>query len=492
MARRVHTVAPRTLLAAVSVVVLLTSVALSLFVFLPVSDSASAAIQPLTLQPLRPDNEVSTIAVDGHREPIRSSNVALAETAFPDVELSADIDTASPVSADPRPLNENNEFSPESTANTEMSDELTPEVSVERDPACEGTVSPEVMDRNIGASNGIYGGGDYQRAFALGDGRVLWVLQDAFLQSVLVHNAAFIQDGTCFELLNNGTDNWLYEDETRSQERWFWIFDANVITERQRVELVVAEMIETGPNYLSRVRIAGTTIVTVDSRTLEFISAVPFQSNPDIDSDTHAPAFFGWSIVDNAGDGYRYLWGHCYAQFGFDGLFGFGACLSDMYLARVHGRSITGVLEYWDGSDWSTDPAMAKSTINFFVTGAGNNPGDIAYEPQTDTWHLIMKPDDWWGDRVIFATADHPAGPWVMRSEVDTVAKCGECTTYYASWIPGHDSPRSAWSLGHNHWHVGHTSYYFPTFHAIDNQTLVLDAAIPDSLGPSALVRSSQ
>ena len=335
------------------------------------------------------------------------------------------------------------------------------------DPACEGPVSADLLNQNIGSRNGLYEGGDYQRAFDLGNGRVLWVLQDAFLKSKLVHNAAFLQEGTCFELLNKGTENWLYNAETRPRQRWFWIFDANVIADLGRVELVVAEMVETGPKYLSRVRIAGTSIVTVDTETLEVVSTIPFQENSDFNSDSDAPAFYGWSIVDNADDGYRYLWSHCYAQFGFDGVLGFGSCSNDMYLARIEGPSIAGTLEYWDGSGWSTNPTAAQSTVNFFLSGSGNNPGDIAYEPRTGSWHLIMKPDDWWGSRVIFATAPHPSGPWVVTDEVETTNKCGECSTYYASWIPSSDSQRAAWSLGHNHWHIGHTSYYLPTFHEV-------------------------
>lgn len=346
-------------------------------------------------------------------------------------------------------------------------DELEVADSTGIDPACEGPVSADLMNQNIGSRNGSYEGGDYQRAFDLGNGRVLWVLQDAFLESKLVHNAAFLQEGTCFALLNNGTENWLYDAETRSQQHWFWIFDANVIADHGRVELVVAEMVETGPRYLSRTRIAGTSIVTVDTETLELVSTTPLQDNPDFNSDSDAPAFYGWSIVDNADNGYRYLWSHCYAQFGFDGVLGFGSCSNDMYLARIEGPSIAGTLEYWDGSGWSTDPAVAESTINFFLSGSGNNPGDIAYEPRTGTWHLIMKPDDWWGDRVIFATATHPAGPWVVKDEVETGNKCGECTTYYASWIPSSDSQLAAWSLGHNHWHTGHTSYYLPTIYEV-------------------------
>ena len=119
-------------------------------------------------------------------------------------------------------------------------DELEVVDSTGIDPTCEGPVNADLMNQNIGSRNGPYEGGDYQRAFDLGNGRVLWVLQDAFLESKLVHNAAFLQEGTCFALLNKGTETWLYDAETRFQQRWFWIFDANVIADLGRVELVVA------------------------------------------------------------------------------------------------------------------------------------------------------------------------------------------------------------------------------------------------------------
>ena len=131
--------------------------------------------------------------------------------------LRAEIDIAEP------------EASPEEEVVVPSMDELEVVNSTGIDPTCEGPVNADLLNQNIGSRTGSYEGGDYQRAFDLGNGRVLWVLQDAFLASKLVHNAAFLQEGTCFALLNKGTENWLYDAETRSQQRWFWIFDANVV-----------------------------------------------------------------------------------------------------------------------------------------------------------------------------------------------------------------------------------------------------------------------
>jgi hypothetical protein len=420
--------------------------------------SASAPVNTAPLSTAQPAVETSTtVAVETSTTAaleVPSTSSTLPEAVLDDIPS----DTTVPVATVQEP---------ESTSTTQpplsepvIEDEL-PAVNVE----CLSDDPLADLNDSLGQRNGSYGGGDYQRAFDLGDGRVLWVMQDVFLSSSLVHNAAFLQVGSCFDLLNSGTDNWIYESETADQRNWFWIFDANVIADQNRIELVVAEMVETGSHYLNRVRVTGTSIVTVDTNTFEVLSTAPFQSNPDVSSSSEAPAFYGWSIVDNAGDGYRYLWSHCYAQFGFDGIFGFAACSNDMFLARVAGPSITGQLEYWTGSGWSSDSTSAASVINFFLTGSGNNPGDVAFDSATGEWRLVVKLDDWWGETVKFASAPQPFGPWEITGEVNIPVKCSDCNTYYASWVPFEGSSSGAWSLGHNHWSIGHTSHYFPTFY---------------------------
>ena len=104
---------------------------------------------------------------------------------------------------------------------------------------CAASTSAADLDAFFGADDaGGLAGGDYPHAYALPDGRTLWLFQDAFVGTDgdltgdgFAHNAALVQDGNCFALLptsgGRGT-SWLgsWVEETLGQ--WFWPLDAEV------------------------------------------------------------------------------------------------------------------------------------------------------------------------------------------------------------------------------------------------------------------------
>ncbi|MEM8747690.1 MAG: hypothetical protein AAGF91_13390, partial [Actinomycetota bacterium] len=67
---------------------------------------------------------------------------------------------------------------------------------------CDGEVTADLLNGAFDAGLDRFDGGDYQRAFELDDGQVLWVFQDVYVATdagrELVHSAAVLQDGTCF------------------------------------------------------------------------------------------------------------------------------------------------------------------------------------------------------------------------------------------------------------------------------------------------------
>lgn len=76
---------------------------------------------------------------------------------------------------------------------------------------CDAHVTAEMLNDAFGDSPDGLVGADYQRANELPDGRVLWTFQDAFVDDgvggpTLVHNAAMVQTGSCFELLYGGSE----------------------------------------------------------------------------------------------------------------------------------------------------------------------------------------------------------------------------------------------------------------------------------------------
>ncbi|MDX2381832.1 MAG: hypothetical protein QNM02_18995 [Acidimicrobiia bacterium] len=119
-------------------------------------------------------------------------------------------------------------------------------------------------------------GSDYQRAFELADGRVLWVFQDAFIDDgagdpTLVHNAGAIQDGMCFASLTGGTEtrptSWIAPEQTNRFRHWYWPLDGYQ-QDAQTFVLYLAEMDERGSAYLNNATPLATVSVEIDLDTL--------------------------------------------------------------------------------------------------------------------------------------------------------------------------------------------------------------------------------
>lgn len=100
-----------------------------------------------------------------------------------------------------------------------VTDPLAPPTSPDRGTHCAASLDAASLDEFFSKPIGSFGGADYQRAVRLADDRVLWTFQDAFIDGVLVHNAAMIQSGRCFTPLG-GTRSWLFSDDTDHMSRW--------------------------------------------------------------------------------------------------------------------------------------------------------------------------------------------------------------------------------------------------------------------------------
>ncbi len=91
---------------------------------------------------------------------------------------------------------------------------LTAAGQVATDVGCADDLSSEALDLFLSTRVGPVLGWDYQHVYPLGDDRYLWLFQDAFLDhsgtrttlgtSRFIHNAAMVQDGTCFTLMHRG------------------------------------------------------------------------------------------------------------------------------------------------------------------------------------------------------------------------------------------------------------------------------------------------
>jgi len=328
---------------------------------------------------------------------------------------------------------------------------------------CAGGLDADGITDFFSEPIGDFQGADYQRAFRLADGRVLWTFQDAFLSGTLVHNVAMIQSGRCFTLLNSSARSWLLGDDTVHMRRWHWIFDAATDRENDQIHVFVVEMNETGAHYLNRSRPTAMRRVVLDAATFEPVDVVDEAPTGD--------DLYGWSVT--ADDDYTYLYSHCYQQFGYDSVLGFGACSGVVKLARVPVGDLDAPRQYWDGAGWVDDHEAAVAVIDGTWVLSGNNPAQISFDGER--YLVVEKRDDWFGKTVEFGVADSPTGPFEHVKQVDEPLKCNAsvCNTYFASWVPWTDADGSQiWSIGHNRWNgaetASHLSTYRPTFHTVD------------------------
>lgn len=343
-----------------------------------------------------------------------------------------------------------------------LADPLGPITSPDVGDHCAAGLDADEINEFFSNRIGNFQGADYQRATRLPDGRVLWTFQDAFVSGTLVHNVGMIQSGRCFTMLNSGARSWLLGDQTAHMQQWHWIFDAAPNSDGTEIHLFVVQMNETGGAYLTGSRPTAMRRVVLDSTTLEQIDV--------IDEATTGEDLYGWSIT--ADDEFTYLYSHCYQQFGFDGLLGFGECVAVVKLARVPLGAFNAAREYWDGAGWVADHTLAVPVVDGAFAFSGNNPAQISFDGER--YLLVEKRDDWWGSTIEFGVAERPAGPFTLVTTVDQPLKCSadHCNTYFAAWVPWTDSSgANIWSIGHNRWNGAetstHLSIYRPTFHAV-------------------------
>ncbi len=296
-------------------------------------------------------------------------------------------------------------------------------VAAECSPSATGSVD------DLFGGDGHFDGADYQRTIELDDGRVLWVFQDVFLDGggTLVHNAGAIQEGDCFtELTSAGSQPWIAADETVPLHRWYWPLGGYQV-DGDTVLLYVAEMHETGAHYLDRTTPVATWQVEIDLVTLE---AGELRPAPDPSAE-----LYGWDVVVD--DEHTYLFAHCYLQFGF-GLIGHDACTTDVTVARQPAGDPGALLRYWDGSGWSSDPAVAANIApQLAPDGSPRYVNPMQFELVDGHWMAITKEGDWWGDTVYFDVAPAPEGPWTTTAMVPVrpVGDPEETNTYFASFV---------------------------------------------------------
>ena len=335
---------------------------------------------------------------------------------------------------------------------------------------CDDPVTAETLDEAFADSPDGLVGADYQRTYELPDGRVLWTFQDAYIDDgaggpTLVHNAAMIQTGSCFELLHGGTESspeaWVGADTTDPFDRWYWPLDGYVADDDTLV-LYFAEMVERSSGYLDRTEPVATWTVEVDLATM---TVGPMERAPNPGDD-----LYGFSATTD--DHHVYLYAQCHRQFGFTEV-GHDPCGGDVFVARRPLDAPSSYpLEYWTGEGWSRNSALAVNIAP--ETGPDGSPRHInpmQVERDGDQWIAVTKVDDWWGDEVHVDTAPSPEGPWVTVAVEPVSNDDPDVASYFASIVPTDEAGHTI-ALGYNRWDGELSSLYRPHFVTIDHPSI--------------------
>ena len=296
-------------------------------------------------------------------------------------------------------------------------------------------------------------GADYPHAYALPDGRTLWMFQDAFFgnddqlgDDLFAHNAALVQTGDCFELLpssgGSGT-SWIGSWVETGLAHWFWPLDAEIGADGN-LWLFLAEV--RNPNG------SGATAGAEPVATWRARYALPDLELIDLEPAADpSGALFGYSIVSD--DEWTYLYGHCYRQFAPGSSAGFDpACSPFAYLARVPLGQLDHPLEYWAGTGWTTDPATRAPVL----TGRQSMP--VSVERFGDGYVAVSDENDWFGSAVVVRTAVAPQGPWTEALRYTPDTKCGDrCNNYGAFVLPHLEDGQVVIAHSNNAWNMERT-----------------------------------
>ncbi len=305
-------------------------------------------------------------------------------------------------------------------------------------------------------------GADYPHAYALPDGRTLWMFQDAFIgaddqlgDDRFAHNAAVVQSGNCFELLptsgGNGT-SWIGSWVEQGLRKWFWPLDAEVGADGY-LWLFLAEV--HNPNG------GGAAAGAEPVATWRARYRLPDLELVDLEPAADASrSLFGYAIVSD--DAWTYLFGHCYRQFVAEGAGADGfdpACSPYTYVARVPRGELDHELEYWSGAGWTAERAARQPVLS------GQRSMPVSVERFGDVYVAASDDDDWFGADVVIRTAPAPQGPWTEALRYTPETRCAACNNYGAFILPHLEDGRVVIAHSNNAWDMrgeafGHASLY--------------------------------
>jgi hypothetical protein len=317
---------------------------------------------------------------------------------------------------------------------------------VATDVGCAENTSAAELDLFLSTRVGPVLGWDYQHVYPLGGERYLWLFQDAFVDhsgtkttlgsSRFVHNAAMVQDGSCFTLLHRGSADKPAPFEVGDgtvdiQSKWLWPMGGELVDGRLWVfwaEMVKDPYDPDPPDGLGW-HPNRTLVATYDAATLE---RVGYQTprNGGV-----AP-IYGYAVASD--ESHTYLFGNTFEQnmLREGGFWNGPHSATRMYLARVPRGKITEWPEYRTDDGWSYSPEDAVPIVERFYA---ENPMQPRY--LDGQWVAATAVDGYWGDALAVDVADNPWGPWstVQYGPLAPRNADPKMNTYHAHLLPWRD-----------------------------------------------------
>ena len=365
---------------------------------------------------------------------------------------------------------------------------------VATDVACAPGMSAGALDSVFRERLGPLIGFDYQHVYPLGDGRFLWLVQDAFIdhpgratglgEAGFVHNAAIVQSGTCFTLLHRGTAEApaSFEPGTGDDRlvKWFWPLggelDGDVLhvfwaEQHKRPDPEPGDGLGWDP--------VRTWLATYDADSL---ARLDFQPAPNAGTSP----IYGYAVASD--DAHSYLFGNSFDQnLADDGGFFAGPFSGRlMYLARVPRGQLGASPEYWTGTGWSSSTKAARPFSDRFTPENPMQPRFIDGQ-----WVSATKARGYWGEELVIEVASDPWGPWTTVVRRPMVPRDGDpaMNTYHAHLMPWRDGGSLVVSVSQNARNMladawPHPERYRPLFLTAPWQTVTRPSTPPPTTAP--------
>ena len=292
---------------------------------------------------------------------------------------------------------------------------------VATDAGCAATTTSEGLEQFFAERVGPIVGHDSPRIIRLDSDRWLWLLQDSFTDyagnassmvgSQYTNSTALLQEGSCFTVLERGTDQHAESFEPgngESFDRFFWPAGGTVENGLLRVfwiEIIrdppLTEAID-GVNVHPR----RTWLATYDAGTLRRISFVPAP-------DPGVSPVYGFDVVDD-GD-FSYLFGNSFQQnLSIEGGYANGPhSATSMWLARVPRGRLDLHPQYRTATGWSALHSDAVPISTRYWTENAMHP--VLMDGR---WLAVTKVDGFLGSDLVVDAAADPWGPWTQITSV--------------------------------------------------------------------------